>query len=580
MDSRLLLLYALFPLLVKFTSATVEHVETVGFVKEDNSRDTTSLIISCLATLGLCVYSAVHLNVPPKRERFLGSLWREVKWCIIGLFGPELVLYTAWRQWASARELSDEVKRTMGNQEIEGISRKPTANGGGVSRTSTGMEKGMSVSESEIPSRSAGRYPWTMTHGFYATMGGFAIDLEDTDSEYASLFGDAKRLTLTAKGVALLAQVGHLPDLSMDDIKDKNKTDSLAKFLVCVQAGWMVVQVISRRAFDLPTTLLEVHTVAHVVCAILMYVLWWYKPRHVEYPTLLRGDWVWPLAAYMYSASRISGQPPRGTLGRFLHPKPELRLLAYFEEPETETSSDDIAPIHRSETDTTLPITRSPKGRFARRPGTLTSDLSLDTESPPSSSSTHSLRLRLAEEAVSMYPALRSKFQPYHPKSTANPFPPYYLPYATELVQHSSLDWPSAGLLRRTQSQIMGMVLWGASMAYGAIHVSAWDYFFPSAVEKLLWRLSSVWVTFCAAWWLMTNLLAHLLPAIDQFWNAFNERRLGPFWTGLVVGLCTVCGVSYVASRMFLVVEAFVSIREVPVRVYDTPSWSQVFPHL
>ena len=142
-------------------------------------------------------------------------------------------------------------------------------------------------------------------------MGGFALDTDDTDTRSAVLFNGAKRLTLTAKGVALLAQCGHIPYVSLDDIKDKNKADGLAKLLVCIQAGWMIVQVISRTASGLPTTLLEVHVVAHVVCALIMYILWWHKPRQVTSPTLLKGDWL-PLAAYMYLASRMSGKVPQG----------------------------------------------------------------------------------------------------------------------------------------------------------------------------------------------------------------------------------------------------------------------------
>jgi hypothetical protein len=84
---------------------------TVGFVQGDNQRDTISLLISCLATLGLCVYTAVHLNVPTKGERHFQTLVREFKWCIIGLFAPELVLYTAWRQYASAKQLCEELSR-------------------------------------------------------------------------------------------------------------------------------------------------------------------------------------------------------------------------------------------------------------------------------------------------------------------------------------------------------------------------------------------------------------------------------------------------------------------------------------
>jgi hypothetical protein len=105
--------FALFCVYLDPVDATgpAKDESTVGFVQGDNQRDTISLLISCLVTLGLCVYTAVHLNVPAKGESHFQILERELKWCIIGLFAPELVLYTAWRQFALAKQLCEEVSR-------------------------------------------------------------------------------------------------------------------------------------------------------------------------------------------------------------------------------------------------------------------------------------------------------------------------------------------------------------------------------------------------------------------------------------------------------------------------------------
>ncbi len=40
-----------------------------------------------------------------------------------------------------------------------------------------------------------------------------------------------------------------------------------------------------------------------------------------------------------------------------------------------------------------------------------------------------------------------------------------------------------------------------------------------------------------------------------------------------------ICGLSLVLARVIVVVEAFVSIEELPVGAYQTPTWIQVFPH-
>lgn len=393
-------------------------------------------------------------------------------------------------------------------------------------------------------------------------MGGFAIDLDAVDDSLASLFGDYKRLTLTARGIALLAECGHVPEISAHEIRDKNKADGLAKLLVCIQAGWMIVQVTSRSATGLATTLLEVHTVAHVVCALVMYVIWWHKPRQVVSPTLLKDNSLGPLAMYMFLASRMSGATHPRRRVSLKAPVPKLQALAYISDLSFGTDNTD----NRGESG-------SIRGSFRLRGNDH------EPASPVAEEDFRSKQRQLAAQAVAMYPSLQARFNPGQqnlPHSSST----HLDPCVDEFMQPYSVDWPNADLLRRTQSLIMGMTLWGASMAYGAIHVAAWDYFFPTYLEQLFWHMSSVWVTFCAAFWLLTNMLAHLFPSIDRVWVAYNERKLSWFWIGVITLLCILCGVSYIVSRAYLVIEAFVSIRRVPPDVYLTPVWSQVFPHL
>ena len=103
---------------------------------------------------------------------------------------------------------------------------------------------------------------WTMTHDFFACTGGFAFDVAGSEDFLPPEC--PKRLTITARGMALLARCGHLPDISRADILDKSKANDLAKALVMIQAFWMLVQVLGRLITRLPVTLLEVNTIAHV----------------------------------------------------------------------------------------------------------------------------------------------------------------------------------------------------------------------------------------------------------------------------------------------------------------------------
>ena len=143
-----------------------------------------------------------------------------------------------------------------------------------------------------------------MVHSFYAGMGGFAIQIDNPgQSKYIP---GSPQLSITAHGIAILAEHGHLPDISESFIKDKSKADNIAKFLAIVQAGWLVVQCIARVVTHLPLTFLEIITSTHVLCTLIMYLLWIKKPYDIHEPHTLTGEWVRPLCAAMWMFSRIS----------------------------------------------------------------------------------------------------------------------------------------------------------------------------------------------------------------------------------------------------------------------------------
>lgn len=67
--------------------------ETVGWVYAPNYRSTSDIIFSCLLTMGLCVWSALHLNIRARDETKLRTWIRNIGWVGLGIFGPELVMY-------------------------------------------------------------------------------------------------------------------------------------------------------------------------------------------------------------------------------------------------------------------------------------------------------------------------------------------------------------------------------------------------------------------------------------------------------------------------------------------------------
>ncbi|KAI9873382.1 MAG: hypothetical protein M1830_000472 [Pleopsidium flavum] len=112
----------------------------------------------------------------------------------------------------------------------------------------------------------------------------------------------------------------------------------------------------------------------------------------------------------------------------------------------------------------------------------------------------------------------------------------------------------------------------------GAIHISAWNFVFPSKTEKLLWRICSLTTAavpvFVISVFLLTMCCLNSLlryPRLRRYIKTVHSfiSTYMPLMLGLVVH-----------CRAFLIVESFISIRHVPIGVYASVSWTKYIPHL
>ena len=264
-----------------------------------NTRGTMDIISSCLVTLGLCLWTAIHLNIP-KHGRESAQLWRKLGWLLTGLLAPEMVVFTALEQRRAALRLTKEVQTALGEKE-------QTPKWQRLQRWLWHKEDPV-VSDNVAPSERESkvtdcRHRWTHVHSFYALMGGFVFDTSNAPAKF--LPNGITRLTIRPEGLHYIIQNAPclLPDISEEDIKDKSKADSLAKFLVCLQALWFCAQCIFRISQDQESSFLELNTLAHAICTLLTYALWWHKPLDIRSPSLITGDKAWEMCALMYVTS-------------------------------------------------------------------------------------------------------------------------------------------------------------------------------------------------------------------------------------------------------------------------------------
>ena len=95
------------------------------WVSSSGIRGTSDILWSCLLTLTACVYTAIHLNIPPAHEGKRQFLWRKSKWVALTLFAPEIVLYCALTQFLEARKLVKELNKLAGERTKYQASTRP-----------------------------------------------------------------------------------------------------------------------------------------------------------------------------------------------------------------------------------------------------------------------------------------------------------------------------------------------------------------------------------------------------------------------------------------------------------------------
>ncbi|KUJ18871.1 uncharacterized protein LY89DRAFT_780856 [Mollisia scopiformis] len=136
-----------------FTPNCSSLAEPVNFVFSTSSRSTLDILWSCLFTLIACTWTILHLNVPEQRgdqdpgwigdcKWFLKGIWMKTKWMILTMLAPELLLSISLGALVHAKEVNELLKKFIEEDGVE----------------------------------------WSLTHGMFLNMGGFVIQAVENDS--------------------------------------------------------------------------------------------------------------------------------------------------------------------------------------------------------------------------------------------------------------------------------------------------------------------------------------------------------------------------------------------------------------
>ena len=206
-----------------------------GWVGQPDTCGSVDIVISCLSAILICLWAMLHLNIPYPNEPWGRTITRKLLYLGVAIIVPEFIACMAGGQWAAAM------------------------------RSITAMQ-------------AIGNDNWTMTHGFYAEMGGFVLE----DSHFPPFPVTTSQICYLVRN-----QYMEMPDITKEEVQDKSKADEAVKVFTFFQTGWVLLEIIVRVAQDLPISLLELETCAIIGCSLFAFYFWFKKPMDISQPTKL-----------------------------------------------------------------------------------------------------------------------------------------------------------------------------------------------------------------------------------------------------------------------------------------------------
>ncbi len=427
-----------------------------------------------------------------------------------------------------------------------------------------GKSSGGDVTQA-VPRR---KHCWTLAHGFYAAMGGFVLNDPEIESRAHYLPAWQRNGVLTPMGVLFFMEHAPslIPDISSSDILDRSKADGLAKILLVCQVLWFLLTCINRAVQGLPLSLLEIVTIAHALCSLLTYALWWRKPKDVDHQTVIEDPNARPIGAWLSMKSEAC----RTLLGGLVcfHGKSE----AYFRSPaellrgESGSDLEDLLDGNNTQTFKKALLTR-----FVFRTTTTPWYIKGNRESQDECR-TRELRWALAYQADQRY-------HPYASRGVRYVIPtPSLQAYATHCPAYPGDEDISVAAIIRNVSII---IVLGA--VYGLPHLLGSTVIFESAKERTIWLVGTAIVAAMGLGFLIVLSIQRILLAfLDMllFYFTGEDPDFCIRWSRHSFRVASVViAIVYVSSSGYLVGESLRQLFALPPDAFALPLWGNYWPH-
>ncbi|KAF4497904.1 hypothetical protein FAGAP_5916 [Fusarium agapanthi] len=381
------------------------------------------------------------------------------------------------------------------------------------------------------------------------------------------------------------------PDHVCLDPYHKSKADYLQKILVAMQVIWMAMQCIARKIKNLPLSLLEVHTMVHVVCAIFLYLCWFRNPLNVLDPEIIdpgafKGEISLLVQRQFYPnmSTRLAlfplqqhpDQPPPSRRGSLMQPD-------WVTPKPFRTNFDDVSRVEEMQLllETPESSSRNWIEQFLRRWDAILSTFPFHNRESLVKTASFVKVNRIAWDFEMISPADDTGPQAGQDLFLARlpEFKPVLDPaYGTMPFSEGKRNLDINFSVFTESEGVFGLLgffqqfPWLAGLAlllsgiYGGVHLSAWNWTFPNSIEHLMWKISCLYIAGALALYFVMAVVATAVRTDGTTWLVTYIA----FWLALFV---------YMTARLYVVFESFFSLRQSPAGVYISPAWVEMFPH-
>jgi hypothetical protein len=320
----------------------------------------------------------------------------------------------------------------------------------------------------------------------------------------------------------------NIPSITQKEILDRSKGDSLSKLLVIIQLGWFMLQCAARAVQRLVVTELELVTLAFSILSIVTYVMWWYKPLHVEcsIPVPVPRD-------YEEAKQRIDKAKEEDVLGSrrafalllsVLTPvESAIRAASYHREPPKK--KDGLWAKVR------YWVSRGARHAFLPIGWLVVNCVSMGW----------SERVDAAADQSAM------RVSTFH-----------------------------AGRVEYADGPLCGVAATTIAVTFGGIHCVAWSFVFPSRGEQMLWRTSSLIIVAVPMLYLVVFGFLSLCfstgrPRLPAWLKSLLKKVFGIYFFSSAI--------LYTLARISLLLQPFLSLRSLPPGAYQAVNWTTFIPH-